>query len=147
MKPRTLAPRTLAYWITTGLLAFAFLGGGVLDLSGSPDIEAQLAHLGYPAYLATLLGVWKVLGALAILAPGLPRLKEWAYAGMMFDLTGAVASHAAVGDGAAQLVAPIVLLGILAASWALRPAARTLAGAQPQGKPRSLARLGQPQAA
>lgn len=120
--------RTLAYWITTGLLAFAFAAGGLFDLSGSPEVAVQLSHLGYPAYLATLLGAWKVLGALAILAPGMPRLKEWAYAGMVFDLTGAVVSHAAVGDAIGQLVPPVVLLGVLAMSWALRPAGRMLAG-------------------
>jgi uncharacterized membrane protein YphA (DoxX/SURF4 family) len=141
--------RTLAYWITTGLLAFAFLGGGLLDLSGSPDVDAQMAHLGYPAYFAILLGAWKVLGALAILVPGLPRLKEWAYAGMVFDLTGAVVSHAAVGDAVAQLFPAIALLGILAASWALRPASRVLAGAKEQTSPRplGLAIQRQPQAA
>lgn len=122
--------RTLAYWITTGLLAFAFAGGGLFDMSGSPELIAQFAHLGYPAYFATLLGAWKVLGALAILVPGMPRLKEWAYAGMVFDLTGAVVSHVAVGDPAANLVAPSVLLGLVAVSWALRPAGRTLAGPQ-----------------
>lgn len=140
--------RTIAYWITTGLLAFAFLGGGLFDLSGSPEVDAQLAHLGYPAYLGPLLGAWKVLGALAILVPGLPRLKEWAYAGMMFDLTGAVASHAAVGDAFGQLVPPIVLLGVLAASWALRPAGRVLAasGETTTSKPLGLG-IPQPQAA
>lgn len=120
--------RILAYWITTGLIAFAFVAGGIFDMSGSPEVVAQLAHLGYPAYLGMLLGVWKVLGALAIVAPGLPRLKEWAYAGMVFDLTGAVVSHVAVGDAVGQLVAPLGLLGLVAASWALRPASRTLAG-------------------
>jgi uncharacterized membrane protein YphA (DoxX/SURF4 family) len=120
--------RILAYWITTGLIAFAFVAGGIFDMSGSPEVVAQLAHLGYPAYLGMLLGVWKVLGALAIVAPGLPRLKEWAYAGMVFDLTGAVVSHVAVGDAVGQLVAPLGLLGLVAASWALRPAGRTLAG-------------------
>ncbi len=120
--------RILAYWITTGLIAFAFVAGGIFDMSGSPEVVAQLAHLGYPAYLGMLLGVWKVLGALAIVAPGVPRLKEWAYAGMVFDLTGAVVSHVAVGDAVGQLVAPLGLLGLVAASWALRPAGRTLAG-------------------
>lgn len=119
--------RTVAYWITTALLAFAFAAGGLFDMSGSPEVAASLAHLGYPAYFATLLGAWKLLGALAIVVPGMPRLKEWAYAGMVFDLTGAVVSHVAVGDAVSQLVAPVVLLGVLAASWALRPAGRVLA--------------------
>lgn len=139
--------RSLAYWITTGLVAFAFLGGGVFDLIGPPELAAQFAHLGYPAYLMALLGVWKVLGAFTILAPGLPRLKEWAYAGMVFDLSGAVVSHAAVGDAVGELVAPIVLLGLVAASWALRPAGRTLAVSR-SAEPKSLGvGLRQPQAA
>lgn len=118
--------RTLVYWTTTALVAFAFAAGGLFDLRGSPEIVAMFEHLGYPAYLATLLGAWKVLGALAIVVPGVPRLKEWAYAGMVFDLSGAVVSHVAVGDAAGQSVAPVVLLGLVAASWALRPAGRVL---------------------
>lgn len=119
--------RTIAYWTTTALLAFAFAAGGLADLSGSPAMIEAMSHLGYPVYFMTLLGAWKVLGALAILAPRMPRLKEWAYAGIVFDLSGAVVSHASVGDGIDRLVAPIVLLAIAAASWALRPASRVLA--------------------
>jgi uncharacterized membrane protein YphA (DoxX/SURF4 family) len=118
--------RTIAYWGATGLLALAFAAGGAMDLSRSPDVEAAMAHLGYPVYLATLLGVWKLLGAAAVLAPRLPRLKEWAYAGMFFDLSGAAVSHAASGDPAGKVLTPVVLIGLVAASWALRPAARRL---------------------
>jgi uncharacterized membrane protein YphA (DoxX/SURF4 family) len=118
--------RKIGYWVATALLAVAFLAGGVFDLGQSPAVGETLAHLGYPAYLALLLGAWKVLGALAVFAPGLPRLKEWAYAGMMFDLTGALVSHAAVSDGADKLMPPIVLLIVLGASWALRPERRKL---------------------
>lgn len=119
--------RTIGYWTATGLAAFAFLAGGLFDLSGAPAAVAGLEHLGYPAFLATLLGGWKLLGGAAILAPRLPRLKEWAYAGMMFDLTGAAFSHASAGDPAAKVMVPLVLLGVVLASWALRPATRTLA--------------------
>ncbi|EYF03082.1 DoxX family protein [Chondromyces apiculatus] len=118
--------KRVGYWIATGLAAFAFLAGGAADLAATPDMLASMAHLGYPPYLTTILGVWKLLGAVAILAPGFPRLKEWAYAGMFFDLTGAAVSHAAVNDGAAKILTPLVLLGIVAASWALRPESRTL---------------------
>jgi len=118
--------RTIGYWITTGLVALAFLAGGAMDLSGSPEVVQGLAHLGYPAYFATLLGAWKVLGAAAVLAPKLPLIKEWAYAGFVFDLTGASVSHAASGDGFPQIVTPLVLLALVAASWALRPASRRL---------------------
>ncbi|MCX4242288.1 DoxX family protein [Paraliomyxa miuraensis] len=119
--------RKLAYWAATGLLALAFAAGGLFDLSASPEVVAMFAHLGYGAYVPLLLGVWKLLGAIAIVVPRMPRLKEWAYAGMVFDLTGAMVSHLAVGDAVGQLVAPLVLLGLVAASWALRPADRMLA--------------------
>src|SRR5262249_52687459 len=98
--------RKFTYWIATGLLAALFLAGGILDLSTPPQVVETMARLGYPLYLAKLLGAWKLLGAVAIVAPGLPRLKEWAYAGMMFDLTGAVVSHLVVGDPLGQIVIP-----------------------------------------
>ena len=88
-------------------------------------IEA-MTKLEYPSYLAVILGVWKVLGGVAVLIPRFPRLKEWAYAGMLFDLTGAAASHAACGDPVGEIVTPLVILGIGMASWALRPDSRTL---------------------
>ncbi len=118
----------LAYWTTTILIAFAFLAGGVAYLSGADFAVAGLAELGYPAYFITILGVWKFLGGLALLAPRLPRLKEWAYAGIVFDLTGAAFSHAAVGHPAADVIAPLAFVGIAAASWALRPVSRRLGG-------------------
>jgi hypothetical protein len=119
--------RNIAYWVSTGLVALAFAFGGVVDLMASPEVVEGLAHLGYPAYFAKILGVWKVLGVAAILAPGLPRLKEWAYAGMIFDLTGASVSHAASGDDLAKILVPLILGAIVVASWALRPASRRLA--------------------
>lgn len=119
--------RNIGYWAATGLTAFAFAAGGAMDLSRSPQVLEGVRHLGYPAYFAVILGVWKLLGALAIVAPRTPRLKEWAYAGIAFDLTGAAASHMASGDDAGKVMTPLVLLAIAAASWALRPASRTLA--------------------
>ena len=133
--------RNVSYWITTGLVALAFAFGGVADLARSPDMIAGMAHLGYPAYLAGLLGVWKLLGAGAILAPGTARLKEWAYAGMLFDLTGAAYSHASSGDPVGKILTPLIILGLVVASWALRPATRVLpnpaqepAASQPRGE-------------
>ncbi|AKF10088.1 DoxX family protein [Sandaracinus amylolyticus] len=117
------ALRPIAYWISTALLALALGAGGVLDLTRAPEVMTGLERLGYPAYLATLLGAWKLAGVAALLAPGLGRLKEWAYAGIAFDLTGAAFSHVASGD-APGAVAPIALFVIAAASWALRPASR-----------------------
>jgi uncharacterized membrane protein YphA (DoxX/SURF4 family) len=121
---------TIAYWATTGLTAAAFGMGGAVDLARGADVVAGMQHLGYPGYFAAILGVWKLLGALAILAPRLPRLKEWAYAGMFFDLTGAAVSHAASGDPIAKIATPLVILGLVAASWALRPQSRKLVAAE-----------------
>lgn len=97
-----------------------------MDLAHPPDMVSQMHQLGYPAYFMTILGTWKVLGAIAILLPKFPRLKEWAYAGMVFDLTGAAASHAMSGDPVGKILTPLVLLGFVAASWALRPKSRTV---------------------
>ena len=116
--------RLIAYWVTTAIIAAEFAVGGVMDILRLPPFFAIMRHLGYPAYFSVILGVWKVLGAVAVLAPRLPRLKEWAYAGMIFNMTGAVASHLAVGDPAVTLVAPIIFTGLVAASWAMRPSAR-----------------------
>ena len=119
-------PKVIAYWITTSLLGLAFLASGIMELMGGPEVAAGLAHLGYPSYFANILGVWKLLGAAALLAPGLPRLKEWAYAGMFFDLTGAAVSHAAVSDPIGNVLTPLVLTALVVASWKLRPASRVL---------------------
>jgi uncharacterized membrane protein YphA (DoxX/SURF4 family) len=118
--------RSIAYWVATALTGFVFLFGGFLDIMQTPDVVKGMAHLGYPAYFATILGVWKVLGGLVVLVPRLPRLKEWAYAGMIIDVTAASASHAVVGDPPANVVIPLVIAGIVMASWALRPANRIL---------------------
>ncbi|HVZ34574.1 MAG TPA: DoxX family protein [Polyangiaceae bacterium] len=118
--------RVVGYWIVTGLSALAFAFGGSADLGHSPELMGAMAHLGYPVYLATLLGFWKLSGALAIVWPRTPRLKEWAYAGMFFDLTGAAFSHASSGDPAGRVLTPLVLLALVLASWALRPESRIL---------------------
>ena len=118
--------RKIAYWTTTGLLVLGFLGGGVLDLISPPEVVAQFTDLGYPPYLPRLLGILKVLGGIAIVAPKFPRLKEWAYAGMCFDLIGAVYSHLNNGDGLDKLAPPAVLLLVVAASYLLRPDDRRL---------------------
>jgi uncharacterized membrane protein YphA (DoxX/SURF4 family) len=121
--------RLIAYWITTGLTAFVFLSGGAGELARPAALVQGMTHLGYPLYFVTILGVWKILGGITVLAPGLPRLKEWAYAGMFFDLSGAAASHAATGDPVGKIVTPLIILGIVMASWALRPASRRFRGA------------------
>ena len=118
--------KTTLYWIATALLTAVLLLGGVMDLLHAAPAMQAFSALGYPAYVASILGVWKLLGAAAIATPGLPRLKEWAYAGIAFDLSGAALSHALSGDVAARVAVPLVLLGVAALSWALRPATRRL---------------------
>jgi uncharacterized membrane protein YphA (DoxX/SURF4 family) len=117
--------RNIAFWVTTILGPASFVIGGCLHLTRDPQVMANLAHLGYPAYFATILGTWKLLGAIAIVMPGLPRLKELAYAGFFFDLTGAAATRAFVGDGVIDILAPLLFLALVAASWALRPTTRS----------------------
>ena len=122
--------KNIAYWITTILVAFFIGGGGLAQVAHVKETVDGFVHiLGYPAYFVTILGVWKVLGPIAILVPGFPRLKEWAYAGIFFDLTGAAASNASVGDHGAygfHIIAPLVIAGLTVVSWALRPQSRVV---------------------
>jgi uncharacterized membrane protein YphA (DoxX/SURF4 family) len=112
--------RTIVYWITTALTAFVFLSGGVVDIMRPSFALDGMLHLGYPAYFLLILGVWKVLGGLVVLTPGTPKLKEWAYAGMFFDLTGASFSHFSVHDPLPKIVTPLIIVCIVMLSWALR---------------------------
>lgn len=120
--------RVIGYWITTALVAFSMVSGGVMDVLRGDQVMEGMRHLGYPDYFAVILGVWKIAGGLAIVLPKLPLVKEWAYAGIIFDLTGASASHAAAGDPAFNIVVPVVIALITAGSWWLRPASRKLPG-------------------
>ncbi len=122
--------KTVAYWITTGLVAF-FIGGGGLSQIWQYKVNPHgiVPELGYPMYFFAILGFWKFFGALTILVPRFPRLKEWAYAGIFFDLTGAAASCAAVGGYGAygfHVIAPLIICGLTVASWALRPEGRVI---------------------
>ena len=117
--------KNIAYWITTVLGPISFVIGGFLHLTHNPEVVNRLAHLGYPAYFASILGFWKLAGAIVIAVPRLPLFKEWSYAGFFFVLTGATASHAFQGEGIAAL-APLLFLTLCVASWALRPASRKL---------------------
>jgi hypothetical protein len=110
-----------AYWITTIILATECIVGGVMGGLRLPPFSGINEHLGYPPYFMTILGVWYVLAGLALLAPRRARLKEWAYAGLIFNYTGAAASHLAVGDSVAALIAPALFAALTIASWAFRP--------------------------
>ena len=124
--------RTLTYRTSTAITAFVLLSGGVTYLLGAEWAVTGVTALGYPAYLVTILGVWKVLGAVAITVPGYPRLEEWAYVGVAFDLSGATVSHLVSGSPAFHAVVPTILLVVAALSWATRPASRRLAAPRRQ---------------
>jgi hypothetical protein len=131
--------RSIGYWVTTGLVAF-FIGGGGLSQIWQYKVSPHgvVPLLGYPMYFFAILGFWKFFGALTILVPGFPRLKEWAYAGIFFDLTGAAVSCAAVGGYGAygfHVIAPLIIAGLMVASWALRPASRVIGVIVPGGSP------------
>ena len=121
--------KNVAYWTTTVLLAF-FMSGGVTQIAQfKANPHGVVPQLGYPMYFFAIIGSWKVLGAIAILVPRFPRLKEWAYAGIFFDVTGAAASCVAVGVYGAyafHVIAPLLIAGLTVASWALRPPSRTI---------------------
>lgn len=118
--------KTIGFWATTILGPTSFVIGGVIGLMNGAEVVTSTHHLGYPAYFPQLLGFWKLAGAIVITLPGLPRLKEWAYAGFMFDLTAAAISHAAVGDGAGDIIAPLMFLALVLGSYVLRPGSRRL---------------------
>jgi len=120
------------YWVTTALIALETFVGGIVDLAhlrtgvvGGPFAADVVTGLGYPVYVLSIIGVWKILGAITLVVPRFLRLKEWAYAGIVFELSGAVASLGASGR-TAELIAPLLLLVLTLASWALRPSSRTL---------------------
>ena len=121
--------RVYGYWVATGLTCLVMGGGGTADVMRIEAVQEIMTTLGYPMYLLTIIGVAKILGAIVALAPGLPRLKEWAYAGFTFDLLGATASHLAVKDPIPDTVTPLIVLAIVLTSYALRPADRKLASA------------------
>jgi uncharacterized membrane protein YphA (DoxX/SURF4 family) len=119
--------RLIAYWIITVLIAVEFLVGGVMDIFKIPPYDAVASHLSYPAYFSIITGIWKVLGSAAIIVPRFVILKEWAYAGMFFNMTGAVASHIFANDAIVVLIVPIIFACLVVASWALRPPSRKIA--------------------
>ena len=126
--------KTVMYWVATTLIALETLLGGVIDLThgrtavvSGPSVTQIVTSLGYPVYILTIIGILKIPGAITIVVPGLLRLKEWAYAGIVFELAGAAVSQVACGNWG-SMVAPLSLLCLAMASWALRPASRILHG-------------------
>jgi uncharacterized membrane protein YphA (DoxX/SURF4 family) len=129
----TMKMKEIGYRVSTTVVVFELLAGGVTDLVhgrtvlvvGEPVVEV-MARLGYPVYLLRILGCWKLLGAIALLVPRFPRLKEWAYAGTFFEMTGAVTSEVVCGEKTINLVWACIVAVLTLVSWVLRPPSRTL---------------------
>lgn len=117
----------LIYWIATAWLALGMLSTGIVQLLKMPQEIDLMSRLGYPAYFLIILGIWKILGVVAVLIPGFPVLKEWAYAGFFLAMSGAVISHAASGSESGEFFGPILLLALTIISWYFRPASRKIA--------------------
>src|SRR5262249_55551884 len=114
------------YWTVTALIVAECAVGGAMDLLRMAPFYPMMIELGYPSYLSTIMGIAKILAALVLVAPGLPRLKEWAYAGVMIDMVGAAASQVARHESLSNLVAPAMFAVLALLSWAWRPATRRL---------------------
>ncbi|SKB37583.1 DoxX family protein [Daejeonella lutea] len=117
----------IIYWIATVWLSFGMTSTGIVQLMQIQEEADMMERLGYPLYFLTILGIWKLLGVIAILLPRLAMVKEWAYAGFFFTASGAIFSHLAVGDGAKELFGPALLLVLTIVSWYFRPDERKLA--------------------
>lgn len=123
--------KSLAYWTTTAMVVFAMFSGGIAELAHRPETINGMKQLGYPVYFVMILGFWKLLGSLALVVPGFPRVKEWAYAGIFFNMTGAAVSHLVRHNAAWHVVVTLGIAALAVASWALRPASRMLGRDQP----------------
>src|SRR5688572_15333794 len=119
----------IIYWIATLWLALGMAVTGGVQLAHQPADVELMNRLGYPIYFLTILGVWKILGVVAVLIPKFPLLKEWAYAGFFFAMSGAVFSHMATGSAALDYFGPALLIVLTVTSWYFRPADRKLVAA------------------
>ena len=114
----------IIYWVATLWLALGMTATGIVQILQVKEEVDMMAHLGYPLYFMVILGVWKLLGVIAILIPKFPLLKEWAYAGFFFAMSGAILSHFAKGDEVIAYFGPTLLLVLTVLSWYFRPAYR-----------------------
>lgn len=116
----------IIYWIATVWLALGMVSSGLVQLMKQEDSVASFQHLGYPQYLLTILGIWKILGAITILIPKFPLLKEWAYAGFFFVASGAAVSHIVTCDTPSEIIPSLLLLVLTIVSWYFRPSDRKI---------------------
>lgn len=117
----------IIYWIATVWLSLGMISSAIVQLIKMPEEVEMITRLGYPQYFLTIIAVWKIFGVIAILVPKFPLIKEWAYAGMFFVMSGALFSHLAKGDAFSEIFPPILLLVLIAVSWYFRPAERKIA--------------------
>ena len=116
----------IIYWIATLWLALGMASTGIVQLIEMEKEVDMMEHLGYPIYFLTIIGVWKILGVIAILIPKFPVVKEWAYAGFFFLMSGAVISHLVMGDATKEIFGPMLLIILTVTSWYFRPADRKI---------------------
>lgn len=114
----------IIYWIATIWLGLGMVSTGIVQIVQMDEEVQKMGTLGYPSYFLIIIGVWKILGVVAVLAPKIPLVKEWAYAGFFFLMTGAIFTHFAVGDEAVEYFGPSLLLILTIVSWYYRPADR-----------------------
>ncbi|KAA5548253.1 DoxX family protein [Adhaeribacter rhizoryzae] len=114
----------IIYWVATSWLSLGMISTGVVQLIHLEEEAQKMNALGYPMYFLTIIGVWKILGVVAILIPKLPLIKEWAYAGFFFLMSGAIFTHLAVRDNIAEYFGPTLLLVLTVVSWYFRPDSR-----------------------
>jgi len=113
--------KIIVYWISTILLSFGMLGSGISQILHVKEMNELITHTGYPLYFMYIIGIWKVLGVIAILIPGFKLLKEWAYAGFFFLMTGALVSHLFLGDAGQAIFGPLFQTIFVLLSWYFRP--------------------------
>lgn len=118
--------KKIIYWIVTVWFSLGMLSSGIVQLLQIDEVVESMHHLGYPTYILTILGVWKILGVIVILLPKLPLIKEWAYAGFFFVASGAFISHIIMKDPFDEIFPAILLTVLLITSWYLRPEKRRL---------------------
>lgn len=119
MSWRTKRMHSVASRLSTGAVVLAMLVGGLSDVLHHPYADQTMAHLGFPPYFQVIIGTWKLLAVASLLAPGMPRVKEWTYAGIFFDVSGAAIAHAVCGDRL-EVLAPTFVMVVALCSWKLK---------------------------
>src|SRR5690606_14447726 len=121
----------IIYWIATGWLSLGMLSTGIVQIIQMDEEVQKMSTLGYPAHFLTLIGIWKILGVIAVLVPKFPLIKEWAYAGFFFAMSGAAISHISAGEPFTEALPSLTLLTMTVISWYFRPESRKIVFSNP----------------